>query len=95
MARKLNIPIAIIGGLAAGLADPVGRILDGNLSGAMKLVSMRYTGFNPEDGKFYIEALKKGVVPLIAGILIHKFVGGAPLNVNKALANAGVPIIRI
>lgn len=93
--RKLNLPIAIIAGLGAGMADPIKDVINGNIPGALKTMSARYTGYSPRSGTWSPEFLKKGLLPLVAGILIHKFVGGAPLNVNKALASAGVPIIRI
>jgi len=93
--RKLNIPLALVAGVAAGVADPIQRVLNGNISGALRHLAMHYTGIDPETGSFKLDNLKIGLLPLVAGVLVHKFVGGSPLNVNKALANAGVPFIRI
>lgn len=94
--KKLNLPIALIAGTAAGLIDPVkAAIQEKDPAKAARIVSYHYLGFNVTTGQFEPEGLKKGLLPLIAGALIHKFVGGAPLNVNKSLAAAGVPILRI
>jgi len=35
-----------------------------------------------------------GTIPLVAGVLIHKFIGGS-LGVNRALGRAHVPFLRI
>jgi len=94
--KKLNLPIALIAGTAAGLIDPFKAAVQEKDPGkALRIISYHYLGYNVTTGQFDINGLKKGTLPLIAGALIHKFVGGAPLNVNKSLAGAGVPILRI
>ena len=92
--RKFTLPIAPIAGLAVGLAEPIQvALFQQNYDWAAKEIAARYTGFF--QGGFHPELLMKGLVPLIAGGLVHKFVGGSPINLNKMLAAAGVPIIRI
>lgn len=91
----MTIPLAPIAGLAAGLARPAQEVMDGNIENAMWWLTVNYTGIDSKTGIFSFENLKKGLVPLIAGCLIHKFVGGAPINANRMLAAAGVPFIRI
>ena len=93
--RKLTIPIAPIAGLLAGLAKPIEHALAGNFDTAFNHLSINYTGVHPVTGRFNPEWLKIGLMPLVMGCLVHKFVGGAPLNLNRVLANAGVPYIRI
>ena len=93
--RKMTIPLAPIAGLAAGLAWPIEAAVNGDLHLALRRLGLRYTGFDPETGAFDINALKDGVGPLIVGLLVHKFVGGSPLNLNRMLASANVPFIRI
>ena len=92
--RKFTIPIAPIIGLGVGLAGPAKDLMDGNVEYAVNKLKYSYLGLTP-DNQFKPEALLNGLVPLIAGVLVHKFVGGPPLNVNRMLARANVPIIRI
>ena len=93
--RGMTIPIAPVLGLAAPIAEEWGNIQAGNYNQAMTNLLWKFTGFNKDAGAFQAEGLWHGAAPLIAGLLVHKFVGGAPLNANRILANAGVPILRI
>jgi hypothetical protein len=92
--RKFTIPIAPIVGLMAGLAGPIKDLMDGEVEFAVNKLKYSYLGLD-ETNKFKPEALMSGLAPLIAGALVHKFVGGPPLNLNRMLAQANVPIIRI
>jgi len=93
--RSITIPLAPIAGLGAGLATPISQALAGNYESAFYYLSQNYTGVDPRTGQFNIEHLKRGLVPLLGGLLVHKFVGGSPLNLNRILARANVPFIRI
>jgi hypothetical protein len=46
-------------------------------------------GWKPELGMLSI-----GLGPIVAGLLLHKFVGGS-LGVNRALGRANIPLLRI
>ncbi|MBA7531061.1 hypothetical protein ES705_23272 [subsurface metagenome] len=92
--RKFTIPIAPIVGLAAGLAGPIKDLMDGEPEYAVNKLKYSYLGLTP-DNVFKAEALMSGLFPLIMGGLVHKFIGGPPLNLNRMLAQANVPIIRI
>jgi len=94
-ARKFTIPLAPVLGLAAGMAAPAQKILAGDLNTGIAWLSMNYTGFDPRTGNWSLEAMKAGLLPLAIGLLVHKFVGGAPLNANRMLAQANVPLVRI
>ena len=93
--RSMTIPLAPIVGLVSGLAKPIDSALKGDYQGALIWATRYYTGFDPEGRGFNFEWLKQGLLPLIGGLLVHKFVGGKPLNLNRMLARAGVPLIRI
>lgn len=92
--RKFTIPIAPIVGLMAGLAGPIKDLMDGETEYAVNKLKYSYLGLD-ENNNFKAEALMSGLVPLIMGGLVHKFIGGPPLNLNRMLAAANVPIIRI
>ena len=100
----MTIPLAPIIGLGAGLAggstwsggnSVISRLMEGDIADAMKIGAYHYLGYDINLGKFEVQGLMTGVMPLVVGALIHKFVGGAPLNVNRMLAAARVPLVRI
>lgn len=95
--RSMTIPIAAVGGGLAGAIEPIINvgIKQGDWLGAARWTIAHYTGYDMIDGVFRPEELAKGLAPAVLGLLVHKFVGGAPLNLNKTLANARVPFIRI
>ena len=93
--RGMTIPLAPVIGLIGPMAPRIiPSLIRGDFGGALHEARNIYTGFD-EHGNFHFEWLMQGIMPLIGGLLVHKFVGGAPLNANRILANANVPFIRI
>ena len=93
----MTLPVAPIAGLAAGLYDPVYHMLHGNPTEGFAHLCWQYTGYDPTMNNTFqsaITGLSRGVLPLVAGALVHKFVGGT-LGVNRALARAKVPFVRL
>lgn len=98
--RQMTVPMAIVAPLAFGIGQPIKWVaMDGmSLEEGLRHLLFRYTGYNDWAGKFdpfNPTGLAKGLFPLIVGALAHKFIGGAPLNVNRILAAHKVPFIRI
>jgi len=92
--RKFTLPIAPIAGILA--APAVGAAIKAAMAGDVDGVlyeAKKLVGFTGD--QFDAFALGSNVLPIVSGLLIHKFVGGAPLNLNRMLASAGVPFIRI
>ena len=96
--KSMTIPLSIVGALAAGLAEPL-RIatVDKDPGRALALVGARYSGVDARtsDAHFNLHELTIGLGSLVVGGLVHKLVGGAPLNVNRMLAASGIPFIRV
>ena len=100
---SMTIPLAPILGLVGGFVipatwqgqSPLSLIMAGRFPDAIEGLMSNYTGLNPRTGQFRIEDLMHGVGSLVLGGMVHKFVGGKPLNINAMLGRAGVPIIRI
>lgn len=92
--KKMTLPIAVIAPLAYSMATPAQRLMAGDINGAMDALRWSFTGIN-QAGQFDFNGLKSGLLPVVGGLLIHKFVGGAPLNLNRSLSSAGVPLVRI
>lgn len=98
--RSLTIPLAPAIGLAAGFAGPMGHspidwAMKRDWRSSLVRLTKNYTGFDPNTGNWNASDLAYGFLPLLAGVLVHKFVGGYPLNVNKMLAQHKIPLIRI
>jgi len=91
--RKFTLPMAVIAPIAWKIQWSIRKLMSGDFEGATKDALWHFAAIDSQ-GKFNPEALKTWI-PVIAGLLIHKFVGGAPLNLNRHLANAGLPLIRI
>lgn len=98
----MTIPLAPVLGLAVGIVtrrpdwgeSPVELIMRGDWNMAFESLKQSYLGIHPNGG-WDPNLMAHGTLPLIIGALVHKFVGGAPLNINKMLAAAKVPLIRI
>ena len=96
--RNMTIPLAPIAGigfaLAGGQYPPLEAAMAGNYEAALIRLAERFCGVG-RPGVFEPHKLAQGLFPVIMGLLVHKFVGGPPLNANRMLAAAGVPLIRI
>ena len=98
---RKTIPLAPVLGIAAGFVSsttgpsPVQYFMDGNIEYALAALSQNYLGYDPICGDFNIKRMASGLLPAVIGLLVHKFVGGPPLNLNRTLAAAGVPLFRI
>jgi hypothetical protein len=95
--RSMTIPIALLAGVGAGMIGPAQEMAGGKWSTGIRHIIENYSGVYVHDGGSvsFTDKWKNGIIPLILGALIHKYVGGKPLNVNRALGSAGVPFIRI
>jgi len=94
--QKFTIPLAVVGGVAAGIAGPVSHVIKGDWEEGLRQLCANYTGAYPKrDGSvdWNMEYLKRGLVPLILGVVVHKAAG--MLGINRALGRAKIPLIRI
>lgn len=92
--RKFTIPLAPIAGILAAPAVGAGirAALAGDIDG-MLYEAKKFVGFTGD--QFDAFALISNMGPIVVGLAIHKFVGGPPLNLNRMLAAANVPVVRI
>lgn len=91
--QSMTIPVAVLAGFAPlGVAMVEGFQYNG-LTGVAKRVSLGLTGYNPEDKHFYPNQMFRVAGPIVAGILVHKVAG--KLGINRILANAGIPLLRV
>lgn len=91
-AKKMTIPIAPLAGIMAMPATSlVASDLTSGQYGRIPASMATIAGFN--NGVFSIDVLKNNMIPLLTGMLVHK--GANILGVNRTLAAAKVPLIRI
>lgn len=89
-----TVPLAV----AAGFIPLALFTIDGYKNGGITKAGHRFqlglTGYNDETHKWSMTGLKDGAFPIIAGIAAHKIIGQW-LGVNRMLARAKVPIVRV
>lgn len=91
---KFTIPLA----LAAGLLPPAASIISKYPEGGWKLASQEagriLTGWDWVEKRYSFSYLKYGALPIALGTLAHQIIG-VRLGLNRALAAARIPLIRI
>ena len=92
--RKMTIPLAPLMGVIPMVQKPIEALVQGNFNEAVERAKWNILGINREN-QFVPQKFIANITPLIIGLLVHKFVGGSPLNLNRTLARHKIPIIRI
>lgn len=86
----MTIPVAAL----AGFVPLAFSIRDNGFAQAGNTLVSNLTGYDINQGAWHWQNMKHGTIPIILGMVAHKFIGGA-LGVNRLLARARVPLIRI
>jgi hypothetical protein len=92
----MTIPLAPIIGIisAPAIQGAALAAMQGNFEQAVNFVPA-LIGIRSDTKAFDAGLLFMNMTPIIIGALVHKFVGGRPLNINGMLAKANVPYVRI
>lgn len=88
-----QIPLAVIAGFGPLVSDVLHGYQTGGIKSASNDLLANVTGYDARAGKWDFGLLLKGMGPVFAGLLVHKFAG--KLGVNRAIARAGIPWFRI
>jgi hypothetical protein len=91
--KKMTLPLAVIAGLAPGIATTAVTVKNSGWQMGTRILGMSYTGFDYQTGQFSLNSMKTGLLPLAVGTIVHKAAG--MLGINRAIAAAGIPLIRI
>ena len=91
--RGFKLSLAIVAGLLPGVTNVYDGFKEGGLKGAGDTASMVYLGYDPIQGDWRPSMMWMGLYPLALGLIIHKAAG--MLGVNRMLANAGIPVVRV
>jgi hypothetical protein len=84
--------VAVVAGLAPIGIDFVNYTRTQGLTAAFKHTTAIMTGFS-EDNRWHPENMKYGLMPLLAGFMAHWVAG--KVGLNRAIAKAGIPFVRI
>lgn len=87
-----TLPLAVVGGFAPLAVNVMNT--PGGLEPKGWMFTQAMTGFDTRTQKWWFPNMYKGAIPMVAGMLVHKIVGGT-LGVNRMLAAARIPVIRI
>lgn len=88
-----TVPLGIVGGFAPLLYGMYTGFQRGGFADAATEATFRLTGYHLMEKRFSQQMLVQGWTPIILGFVLHKLAG--KFGINRALAQAGVPIIRI
>jgi hypothetical protein len=86
----MTIPVAIVAGIVPTVVGVWNRRSSGEQ--VAQYLQAGFTGIGA-DGKFNISNLRAGLMPIVAGFGVHMI--ASKLGINKAIARARVPFIRI
>jgi len=90
---KMTVPLAVVAGFAPlGIRAVNGYHANGWI-GAADGVTSGLSGYSVFSKKFEMDALAQGLVPIVAGFLVHW--GASRLGINRALGRARVPFLRL
>lgn len=94
-AKKTTIPLAVVAGFAPLGYDIYKTVTTAGMGAGQipHTLAWHLGGYNTWDGSFSFSRLMQGWTPILAGFLAHKVAG--KLGVNRMLASAGVPLLRI
>ena len=84
---------AVVAGFVPMILDVVHGYQTGGIESAGNDLLANLTGYNAREKKWDFQLLLKGLGPAVAGVALHKLAG--KLGINRALARAGVPWVRI
>lgn len=88
-----TVPLAVVAGFGPMLADVVHGYQTGGIASASNDLLANVTGYDARAKRWDFQLLMRGMGPVVAGMLVHKFAG--KLGINRAMSKAGIPFIRI
>lgn len=91
--KGMTLSLAVAAGFAPAVAHAVQGYQAKGLDGAAHNTVVGFTGYDYWAHKLDMGALRYGLIPAVGGVLVHKIAG--KLGINRALASAGIPFIRI
>lgn len=95
-AKKMTLPVSLVAGfvpIGSRLFTSAKLLAKGDYDGAGRYASLYIAGWDVNDRKFRPSAIVNQWAPLLAGVVMHK--AANRLGINRAIAAAGIPVIRL
>jgi len=92
-AKGMTLPLAVVGGLLPGATAVITTGTKTGWEAAGRTAGFIYTGYDYTTGKWSIDNMRLGLMPLVVGVLVHKV--ASRLGINRAIASTGLPFVRI
>jgi hypothetical protein len=90
----MTLPLAAIAGFAPLVGSTIPQFQYHGISGAGNHIVAKLSGYNVNTHQWRWQEMQDGLIPIVAGLLIHKYIGGR-LGINRMLSRAGVPFVRL
>lgn len=88
-ARKMTLPVAVVAGFMPAVVGVWNR--RNSVTEIGNYLQSGFTGVS--NGQFNFANLRQGLIPVAAGFIAHMVAGR--LGINRAIAQARIPLIRI
>jgi len=89
---KTKIPVAVVAGFIPLAAKALSDVQMYGLPGLQNTVTA-VVPYNPVTRQFTTANLSQGLFPILIGFAVHKI--ASVMGINRALASAKVPLLRI
>jgi hypothetical protein len=91
---KFTLPLAVVLGFAPLAYHTWWHYKAGGMNEAVRYGVNDMTGYDMVTSTWQPASMARGLLPILLGFGLHKFVGGS-LGLNRAIARAGIPVLRI
>ena len=88
-----TLSVSLMAGLLPGVSNAWTALNTGGIRGLGVQVSRDYLGYDPVSQRFYAPLMMGGTGPLLIGVLGHWV--AAKFGINRMLANAKIPVLRL
>jgi hypothetical protein len=88
-----NISLAVAAGFLPTIIQGMKRNNSNGLQSALDEAASGFIGYSSETRDFKLSRMKNGLVPVLAGALVHKLAGR--FGINAMLGRAKIPFVRI
>ena len=88
---KFTLPLAVVAGFTPTVVGVWNR--RNSVADMAGYLQIGWTGISTDTGKFNFQNLRAGMIPALAGFAVHMIAG--KIGLNRAIARAGIPILRI
>jgi len=94
----MTLSVLVIAGMAPGALNAWNAYQGGapygtGVKSALHSLTYDYTGYDNNARTWSLDGMKRGLLPLALGLAGHKLANR--FGVNRMIANAGIPLIRL